>query len=541
MLKKQSEMSELILEIAQKEPRQNLFIKAIRHLAKLYSVNRLSEYEQALTSVLVKYAKYNRLSDYFWIYRPYGPHPEKFDPSELQLLRIVLEKVLETDGEIEVQRGNGNLLSAYLVCFLTETDQKALDFLSKGAHTLREFEHRGVFALMGVGRITKETFLASFMQKFHTHPVTPDTLVIATCLLKDQKNVTKLKYYDDIKLRVHDLLDNYDKYSKEYQILSSVMVQLDYMDPSLEHLSPSAILAGRERLPKKVAILLSGQIRAVSPKVSSLISMMRERYQTDVFISTWRGKGKSAFRNFECRGYTERAKQVIFKTYKQAQINDLEFERRYVDNSQWQVDEESLIKDFHATAVDIEEDSVSTSLENNQNRMFYKVQRVLDLADQYGMYDVYVRIRPDLWFSMGFDIDTIIAKTTPNTIWTRDILFLAAQGIRPDDNFAIAGREAIQAYSDVISQSKNGNLVQFAETYLGKKEIIPHRSLGVFLMSNQIDIKNVLKFKEWHFLPGELLDIDDLLSAAKINSNSFEHDLFHKTFIQALNQAKGVE
>ena len=132
--------------------------------------------------------------------------------------------------------------------------------------------------------------------------------------------------------------------------------------------------------------------------------------------------------------------------------------------------------------------------------MFYKLFDVYHSAIETGEFDFFVRMRPDLSFE--FNQDELrnaieICARQPRTIFLRRAPLYDTHFPFFDDNFAIAGPEAIKHYCNVWHEyGKKYKDLPFDPV---SGAINPHSTLGYSLMLADLDIRFIGPFQNWKY------------------------------------------
>ncbi|MGB6406794.1 MAG: hypothetical protein WBF39_04910, partial [Planococcus donghaensis] len=401
-----------------------------------YLDTKNQEYLNLVEAYLLKYSVYERFNTYCYIFRDFNNNrTQKFSKKQIEVIQIVLERILNRESRHFCKKGNGNLLYLYILyCWDTiKIDKNKLDLISVGANTLEEYRHKFLFRKIQ-GSVDRDIFLNSFMKNFDDSIFNISSILIAFSLYLDSNQVVKEKYFYQLISRNKYIKAINTDSSYNNSMASMMLKQLDFNKPF--QTSPPRCL--EKRCAKKVAVLISGQFRDMSEDVIRICEDLKIKYNAHVFLSTWDNKGASVIRFGEMRGLDSTTKIALKNTLKTNDISEKIFQETYmplIDDSFSLKDVENL--DF-LTGVEIEDHQISTRLQTNQHRMLYKVNKAYKLSKCYSDYDVYIRIRPDLIFESQFSIDSIIENIQDNEIFTSDIRMLEAQGLRIDDNFAIA-------------------------------------------------------------------------------------------------------
>ncbi len=216
---------------------------------------------------------------------------------------------------------------------------------------------------------------------------------------------------------------------------------------------------------RKIALLISGQVRGFEAALDSWKrSFDFTEVDLDVFISTWQqsyqpkqlllGRFGSAVLSDRIRellnGITEEQAQAILKKYLPPQVIDEDYltnlcNKYFVTNNiQIEIEAEEKYPNF-----------------TNPMKLYYKIYRAFEISKQHGVYDLYIRIRPDLHLSNKNAIDLRDIEeelTKQRCILTHYPYVFEYYGFGVDDKIAIGKFDCMQIYSNTwIFDGNNPN------------------------------------------------------------------------------------
>ncbi|WP_283644308.1 hypothetical protein [Marinovum algicola] len=249
------------------------------------------------------------------------------------------------------------------------------------------------------------------------------------------------------------------------------------------------------------ALLLSGQMRADDFAQNFRNSPLFDGIELTTLISTWADRGTPPANFGTLRGYEERIRPVIREVCLERSISMDEFNKTYDFSPPSRVEEAALYEAYGAEWVLIDEEGETCQkFKYNQERLFYKLFDVYHSAIETGEFDFFVRMRPDLSFE--FNQDELrnaieICARQPRTIFLRRAPLYDTHFPFFDDNFAIAGPEAIKHYCNVWHEyGKKYKDLPFDPV---SGAINPHSTLGYSLMLADLDIRFIGPFQNWKY------------------------------------------
>lgn len=521
-------MSSVTYNYFENNVNQNDFYEFLSQMTDKYIENKENFYLNLIESFLLKYSFYERFNTYCYVYRNFkNSRPHKFNPEQSDIISIVLEKLLTKENHTLCQNSNGNLLYMYLLYSWNkeENNKVLLNLLSIGAHTIEEYKHRFLFIDIN-NSSSRNLFFSYFMKYFKEYNFNINSILVVSSFFMDSNDLAKDKYYREILDRTSLLKSLHSESSYIYQTAKMIMFQISSNKP-FEPIDTTYIKE------KKIAILISGQFRSMSDDVIKMCTKLQKEYEADVYLSTWDKQGKAIFRAGELRGFDDNSRTAVRNSLNKHDISDHHFQTLYMppDNSNFTLENTKSL-DF-LTDIDIQSTKVADSLETNQHRMFYKIHRAFKLSQKHSEYDVYIRIRPDLVFEANFSINSIINKISKNQIYTRDIVMLEAQGLRIDDNFSIASKEAIEIYANLVNIYPHIQSISNEPT----RTITAHRTLAFSFLMNEIEIKNTLNFLRWAYKPQTItVTAKQLLDQAVSLPENKKIPGFHETYTRELEK-----
>ena len=519
-----------LYDILQKNINQNDYSVFLTEACEQYQLTKNTAYLQLIETFLLKYSTVDRFVTYCYMYRDTNNIlANKLLIEHLNIIKPVLENILMREDYCYCLHSNGNLLFMYLYFFWT--DDKSKELLIHGAHTLREYKHRFLFSKI-INNNSKLIFIECFLENFEKYNHSIDSILILFALYLDSDDFIRGKLYLVLLKKITDIYTNSSKLSYDYEVSKMMLDQLMLNSPQKCAMN----FCDDQKLAKKrVAILISGQLRTITESVINLCNELKNEplFDTAIFIATWEDQGRSLFRHVEMRGIDELGKESIKKSLNQHYITDSIFEKNYMPSDRNSFDKDYLNGLMSYNDIDLASNVISQRLESNQHRMFHRIQKSYEMSQLTGGYDVYVRVRPDLSFEKNFSIVDIVREIKDNELYVNNIPLLASQGVRIDDNFAIASKQAMEIYANTLDLIP---LTKGANSYTSQP-IIAHRSLAYILLANQIKILNTLKFSKWKFeAPSISVTAKQLLDHALSIPDEKKIPGFHDIYIYELKK-----
>lgn len=251
----------------------------------------------------------------------------------------------------------------------------------------------------------------------------------------------------------------------------------------------------------RVAVLITGQMRDYSTVSKYFNTLKTEGIDYDLYISTWDKLGQPPVHLNGLRGYEPEIRDIIRNCSNDFHISSEDFQKNYHLNENNILNENMLRSDFENLAwmnIDIEGETTE-QFKNNQDRLYFKINQAFRAAEKKD-YDAYIRVRPDLNFSI--DSSTLANNirecvSEDNLIYVRDVTLIDMYLPFIDDNFAISSPKAMKAYAELYEISAIGDDKLPLDPIKG--DIRPHSSLGYQLLLNKTNIKFISGIKNWKY------------------------------------------
>jgi tetratricopeptide (TPR) repeat protein len=218
----------------------------------------------------------------------------------------------------------------------------------------------------------------------------------------------------------------------------------------------------------KVALCISGQLRGYREGYESLKKVFIDPLQPDIYVHTWQDVGckepyasAHADRVFSGHFLAAYRKLFLIKNYSYPQIKRLLPSVFSLLQNNTSIDKAQLQAFYKAERVEIEDDAVMPfSALLNRDKMFHKIRACNQLVTESGkQYDLVIRVRPDVVFSLDEGIDWFAISEACNTqkiIWANHagagfIGFKENRGgsYGSGDSFAISSQAGINFYANV--------------------------------------------------------------------------------------------
>lgn len=257
---------------------------------------------------------------------------------------------------------------------------------------------------------------------------------------------------------------------------------------------------GNKRL--SVAICVSGQLRGYEEALRTWKELNLESINVDYFVSIWSDMGRKfptpshAGRNFDepfRSGFISEfaidgpeSFWVKYPNLKSLFLRDME------------VDAELVAERYAPEKLEIEnEDELSLSFKDNQERMYYKVEKCFNLiGSKLHDYDLVIRIRPDKAFKESkkkFDWNKVYEDCLNGIIYTDRGAFINIHGgVGCSDQIAIGTPTAINVYSSLWSKHINKEKDKLLPGE--PRKLKSHVKLGFVLLKSGYFIRSIDKF-----------------------------------------------
>gem|GEM_PF-2388253 len=282
----------------------------------------------------------------------------------------------------------------------------------------------------------------------------------------------------------------------------------------------------------KVAICVSGQLRALDTNEDYLVGGLLGRLNGDIFVDTWDTMPVSA-NNFRIlsrilgpalcaklpayarngRGFVARFPRTTAKL-SSGRVCPLteDMIREYFCPVAINIDDE---REFDLKYKDFKSIYFLNNL--NQAKMFYKIEHCFDMVKEYESknritYDVVVRCRTDIELDID-RIDSYIEDAACN----RDRIYLnAAHGDGVSDLFAIGSREAMQIYSGIWSNIIASGKFDYGPSF---KNLPAETLLGQHLQMSGVETR-ILPVR--HMIMHADLPIETIDVSAEVRADAVE-------------------
>lgn len=282
----------------------------------------------------------------------------------------------------------------------------------------------------------------------------------------------------------------------------------------------------------RVAVLITGQMRDYHVVSNYFNSLETEGISYDLYLSTWDKSGQPPCHIDSLRGYGSEIRVFIKNRASKFNVSNEDFNNNYHLKSNNLVDENVIKSSFKRLKwLNIDVEGKTTNIFNsNQDRLYFKVNQAYKEASEKN-YDAYIRIRPDLNFSLENSILTdCIRECVKNEglIFVRDAPLTDMYMPFVDDNFAVASPTAMEAYASLYEVSLSGE--EKLPLDPSRKDIRPHSSLAYQLFLNKINIKLIKNINNWKYNEVDKISAPEYLEYL----NSLDKNKLNKEFIDSL-------
>lgn len=255
------------------------------------------------------------------------------------------------------------------------------------------------------------------------------------------------------------------------------------------------------RSQRRIAMLVSGQLRNSKFTEGFRSNYLESGDSAEVFVSTWNIRGAAPCRLSSLRGYEPAIRKIIQRMAFKHGIAAKAFLDVYHMSSGDIVTNEDISKNFSATWSEVDVEGETTpEFSDNQERMFYKIHKAFEASRNSGIFDAYIRMRPDVSFVADkAEIDAAIdnCSKSPKVIYLKKSRFYDVYIPYVDDNLAIMGKDAAKIYAYLWSQlQRSAKSMPFD---LLRGNIVPHSSLAYWLLMNNVEIRYLETIREWRY------------------------------------------
>ncbi|MGL6338266.1 MAG: hypothetical protein ACRC80_03910, partial [Waterburya sp.] len=220
-----------------------------------------------------------------------------------------------------------------------------------------------------------------------------------------RKDGRSLELIDRIEYRLKNR-GNLDGDSLEKTMRSLRNIVTKFQNYLYRDTKPTYKEKGRDNL--KVALCISGQLRGYEKAFQSWQEHIIERLNPDIFVHTWTDIGfkqpaiSHAHRIID-GSFLSAYKKVLLQQYSPSKIAHINFSEDYpafkklLDSKNRDCTLQELNQLYQTQNIAIEDDREAPFTEkDNQMKMLYKVEACDRLHKNSGVYDLVIRIRPDL-------------------------------------------------------------------------------------------------------------------------------------------------
>lgn len=205
----------------------------------------------------------------------------------------------------------------------------------------------------------------------------------------------------------------------------------------------------------RVALLVSGQVRGIEAALKSWQKVFNfSDVELDVFVSTWKLSHQPKeiiWSRVGTRNLTKRIKDLSIQMTNEETLSLLSnylppkiLDESYLTN----LFEKYLVTNNISVELEWEERYFNFT---NPMKLYYKIHRAFEMSKKHGVYDLYIRIRPDLHLSNKNainirNIEEELAKQ--RCILTHYPYVLEYYGFGVDDKIAIGKFDCMQIYAN---------------------------------------------------------------------------------------------
>lgn len=272
---------------------------------------------------------------------------------------------------------------------------------------------------------------ALFPGAIRNHPIAVHSLANHPSFKSSNKNKLLLEKF---------LLARGYSFSKVSEILGSYqLINKSYED--------------REKI--KVALLVSGQTRGVEAALKSWQTVFNfSDVELDVFVSTWKLSCQPKEVIWSRVGTKDISKRIKNLSTEMTNEEILSLLSNYLPPK---ILDESYIANLfnkylliHNIDIELESEEEHSNF-TNPMKLYYKLHRAFEMSKRHGVYDLYIRIRPDLHLSRDStinlnELNNVLMKE--RCIFTHYPYVFEYYGFGVDDKIAIGKFDCMQIYSN---------------------------------------------------------------------------------------------
>lgn len=473
-----------IWRIFEQGARQNEFLQLISILNDSLNLINSKKIKLSLRSYFSMLSNYERMSIYFKILIDFHNRNNKIYK---KLFAFLSDLIILNFKDSKLNSANVTVRANYMIALALMNDYKVnVQFYEDVREIISEFDDRMMWA-GPLGRIINISFRRKerFFDSLINNPPAPKNISSAflnflLILSSNKGNINSL--LDKLKLSIFQL-------GVSSSVDAARVNLIQGYSPS-DYLNENLTKKFNNKTPTELEIIVSGQIRNDN-FVVDFIKNIRNKQKTNISLSTWKNRGVPPVRDALFRGYEESIRTKLYNACHKNNVTMKNFEDLYHIKEFESVNYFDLCERYGTEDVLIDvEDDVEVIFSSNQQKMFYKLRSVYNLAVQKRDPSVFIRIRPDLDFNVDLEsvFDAIeCCKTNQNVIFLPRFPLIDFQFPFVDDNFAIAGRRAMAVYASFFDAACMGVLKPII---LDKDAgIKPHSSLANWLLFNNVEIK----------------------------------------------------
>ncbi|HHE3575762.1 hypothetical protein [Pasteurella multocida] len=292
-------------------------------------------------------------------------------------------------------------------------------------------------------------------------------------------------FYSEVKSKISSYLKN-----KLYQYFLS----RKYSNDKLNNLFTESEKINKYKKDNiRVALCISGQVRGIETAIKSWVKAFNLNKNNnvfiDIFISTWSDAVEIKKLNWGRLGdksFSEKLKEKYKEVPEDIILDDL---KKFLPPKK--ITEDYLLKaigkhiHFNHIEYDIEDESNYPNY-TNPMKLYYKIHKCFEMTKKKGIYDLYIRIRPDLVIS---EVELNLIDIELELSINKNILASYAYvyeyyGFGVDDKLAISKFDNMDIYSKTWIWDKNE-----------EREMKGHINLANNLMSHKIEVRPITNIK----------------------------------------------
>lgn len=518
------------------------------------SLDKSSIILNALNVFFSHYSSYSRSLDYVFLHA-HGPGKTTQFSKVYEMLQVKLVGFFK--HTLLVQKSKWKALNLACIIILIGNEKFILHFQNEFQellHSIRITAHHSLFRIVRRNKLGRINILTHCFSKINGNE-SVSYLFMLFCaaygykdeldyfLYIQEKLATSYECEEDDTIRKEILTRffslNYEQSSKVF--CKNPITSVGLVNDTSKLIPNSAFsetmdIATDLKSPIRVAVLVTGQIRNSSYIAEFLKTLSIPGIEFDLYLSTWSDTGSPPPHLNSLRGYDPKIRSLIKNRAVKFGVSPNDFANSYHLKKDIVVDSKSLTNLFgNLKWLNIDEEGVTTNIFNsNQERMYYQISKAYEEASTKN-YDVYIRTRPDVSFSLNMDsLKSAIVDCfkNQNLVYVKGVDLLNTYLPFIDDNFAICSPNAMKAYAnlyDILKDEKVTSLPLFNNG----ESIKQHSSLAYNLLLNNIELGSLEgSLKDWKFndlgvvTASEYINFLRTLNKDKFNTNFIDSVIF---------------